>query len=209
MEIKKYKLDGSENGVVSLPEELFAKECKGADIVIYEVVKAYLANQRQGTSSVKSRSEVKGSGKKLFRQKGTGNARPGDIKTPVRRGGGRAFGPKPRDWSIKVPKKLKRLALKLALSDLVKKEGLKVIEDLKFATPSTKKAEAIIKSIGTGRKKLIIFDSSDSSLVKSFANIADVSTDRADTLYAYQVLNADNLLITESGLKKVIEVFGS
>ncbi len=209
MEIKKYKLDGSENGVVSLPDELFAKECAGADIVIYEVVKAYLANQRQGTSSVKSRSEVKGSGKKLFRQKGTGNARPGDIKTPIRRGGGRAFGPKPRDWTIKLPKKLKRLALKIALSDLVKKEGLKVIEDLKFTTPSTKEAKIIVNSIGNGRKKLVIFDSSDSALVKSFANIEDVSTDRADTLYAYQVLNADNILITESGLKKVIEVFGS
>ncbi len=209
MEIKKYKLDGSENGVVSLPEELFAKECAGADVVIYEAVKAYLANQRQGTSSVKSRSEVKGSGKKLFRQKGTGNARPGDIKTPVRRGGGRAFGPKPKDWTIKLPKKLKRLALKIALSQLVKKEGLKVIEDLKFEAPSTKKAKTIIDSVASGRKKLVIFDSSDSALVKSFANIEDVKTDRADTLYAYQVLNADNLLITESGLKKVIEVFGS
>ena len=209
MEIKKYKLDGSENGVVSLPDELFAKECAGADVVIYEVVRAYLANQRQGTSSVKGRSEVKGSGKKLFRQKGTGNARPGDIKTPVRRGGGRAFGPKPKDWSIRLPKKMKRLALKIALSDLVKKEGLKVIEDLKFTTPSTKKAKTIVDSIGNGRKKLVIFDSSDSALVKSFANIKDVSTDRADTLYAYQVLNADNILITESGLKKVIEVFGS
>jgi len=209
MEIKKYKLDGSENGVVSLPDELFAKECKGADVVIYEVVKAYLANQRQGTSSVKSRSEIKGSTKKLFRQKGTGNARSGDVKTPIRRGGGRAFGPKPKDWTIRLPKKLKRLALKLALSDLVKNEGLKVIEDLKFDAPSTKKAKTIVDSVGNGRKKLVIFDSSDASLVKSFANIEDVKTDRADTLYAYQVLNADNLLITESGLKKVIEVFGS
>ncbi len=209
MEIKKYKLDGSENGVVSLPDELFAKECDGADVVIYEVVKAYLANQRQGTSCVKGRSEVKGSRKKLFRQKGTGNARPGDIKTPIRRGGGRAFGPRPKDWTIKVPKKLKRLALKIALSDLVKKDGLMVIEDLKFDAPSTKKATGIVDSIGNGRKKLVIFDSSDSCLVKSFANIKDVKTDRADTLYAYQVLHADNLLITESGLKKVIEVFGS
>ncbi len=209
MEIKKYKLDGSENGVVSLPDELFAKECDGADVVIYEVVKAYLANQRQGTSSVKNRSEVQGSRKKLFRQKGTGNARPGDRKTPIRRGGGRAFGPQPKDWSVRVPKKLKRLALKLALSDLVKKDGLLVIEDIKFEAPSTKKAKDIVAGLGNGRKKLVIFDSSDANLVKSFSNITDVSTDRADTLYAYQVLNADNMLITESGLKKVIEVFGS
>jgi len=208
MKIKKYKLDGSENGEVSLPKTIFDKQCSNSDVVVYEVIKAYLANQRQGSASVKGRSEIRGSGKKLFRQKGTGNARPGDVKTPIRRGGGRAFGPVPKDWSSKIPKKLKRLALKLALTDIAKKKGIFVVEDLVFEKASTKAAINFLESAkAKGRKKLVIFDSSNKALVKSFTNIDGVKTDRADGLYAYEILNADNLIITESGLKKIIEVF--
>ena len=110
LEINKYSITGEEIGKVTLPESLFAVESKNPKALIYEVIKMYLANQRQGTSSTKGRSEVKGSGRKLFRQKGTGNARPGNLRTPVRVGGGVAFGPKPKNWVRTIPKKKKRLA---------------------------------------------------------------------------------------------------
>nr|MBC8385873.1 50S ribosomal protein L4 [Candidatus Cloacimonadota bacterium] len=113
LEVNKYSFDGEAIGKVNLPESLFAVESKNPKALLYEVLNMYLANQRQGTSAVQSRSEAHGSGRKLFRQKGTGNARPGNLRTPLRVGGGNAFGPKPKDWHKSIPKKKKRLALKL------------------------------------------------------------------------------------------------
>ncbi|MCF7919741.1 MAG: 50S ribosomal protein L4 [Candidatus Cloacimonetes bacterium] len=209
LKVKKYSAQGEEIGTVELPESLFNVESKGnRDALLYEVVNMYLANQRQGTASCKSRSEVKGSGRKLYRQKGTGSARPGNRRTPVRVGGGAAFGPKPQDWYRHIPKKKKRLALKLALTERAQKDQISVIEDLKLEKPDTKIARTLLEKISPERARtLVLIDGSDASIVRSFRNIPYVKSDRADGIYAYEVLRCNNLVITESALAKIVEVF--
>ena len=209
VEATKYSSKGDQIGKIQLPENIFDVEAKNPHALIYEVVKMYRANQRQGTSSVKFRSDVKGSGRKLFRQKGTGNARVGNRRTVVRVGGGNAFGPIPKDWYTPIPKKKKRLALKVALTNRARDGKVSVIEDLKFDKPSIKDAIALLGKIGLNDKKsLILIDGSDKSIVKSFSNIQGIFMDRADSVHAYEVLNCNNIVITESALKKVEEVFG-
>ncbi len=209
VEATKYSSKGDQIGKVELPENIFDVEAKNPHALIYEVVKMYRANQRQGTSAVKFRSDVKGSGRKLFRQKGTGNARVGNRRTVVRVGGGNAFGPIPKDWYTPIPKKKKRLALKVALTNRARDGKVSVIEDLKFDKPSIKEAIALLNKIGLNDKKsLILVDGSDKSIVKSFSNIQGIFMDRADCVHAYEVLNCNNVVITESALKKVEEVFG-
>lgn len=208
LEVKKYNVTGEETGTVQLPEALFDVTSNNPKAVLYEVINMYLANQRQGTSAVKTRAEVRGSGKKLFRQKGTGNARPGNLRTPVRVGGGMAFGPKPKDWYRSIPKKKKRLALKLALTERAKAGQIVVVDSLNFEKPSTKSAKALLTKIAPERSKtLVVFDGSDPALVKSFSNIEYVKTDRADGLFAYEVLNSTFLVLTEDALTKMMEVF--
>lgn len=208
LEINKYSITGEEIGKVTLPESLFAVESKNPKALIYEVIKMYLANQRQGTSSTKGRSEVKGSGRKLFRQKGTGNARPGNLRTPVRVGGGVAFGPKPKNWVRTIPKKKKRLALKLALTQRANENQVVVVESMNFDKPDTKQALQLINKIAPERsRKLVIIDGSDKAVVKSFSNIPYLEMDRADSVYAYEVLKSNFLIITEDALTKMQEVF--
>ena len=209
LEVKKYSATGEEIGTANLPESLFAVETRGnANALLYEVINMYRANQRQGTSKTKSRSEVNGSGRKLYRQKGTGSARPGNLRTPVRVGGGTAFGCVPKDWYRSIPKKKKRLALKVALTERAKLDQVIIIEDLKFEKPDTKTAIEILKKISPERAKtLILIDGSDAAIVKSFGNIPYVRSDRADGIYAYEILNCNHLVITEGSLKKIEEVF--
>ena len=213
LEAKKYSANGEEIGKIELPEALFGlnterTEENNPNILLYEVVNMYLGNQRQGTSLAKNRSAVKGSGKKLFKQKGTGNARVGNIRTGIRVGGGVAFGPVPKDWYRKIPKKKKRLALKLALSQQAKEDRVFVIESINYDKPSTKKATDLInKIIPENGKKLVVVDSSDVNVVKSFTNIDKVNMDRADGLFAYEVLNNSYMIITEDALNKMIKVF--
>lgn len=209
LEVKKYSKTGEEQGKVELPESLFNVETKGSvNALLYEVINMYLGNQRQGTSKTKGRSEVNGSGKKLYRQKGTGSARPGNRRTPVRVGGGTAFGCAPKDWYKKIPKKKKRLALKVALTERARRDQVIVIEDFDFDKPDTKTAVDILKKISPERSKtLILIDGSDASIIKSFSNIPYVKSDRADSIYAYEVLNCNHLVITEGALKKIEEVF--
>ena len=208
IEAIKFSAAGEKIGTVQLPESLFDITCKNPQALLYEVLKMYHANQRQGTSSKKNRGEVKGSSRKLFAQKGTGRARMGNIRTPVRRGGGLAFPPKPKDWSRPIPRKKKRLALKIALSMKAKTEGVFIIEDINFDKPSTKLAYNLINKILPERgKKLIVINNSDANIVKSFSNIPDVTMDRADRLFAYEVLNCKYLVFTDDALKTAQEVF--
>ena len=213
LEAKKYSANGEEIGKIELPEALFGlnterTEEKNPNALLYEVVNMYLGNQRQGTSLAKNRSAVKGSGKKLFKQKGTGNARVGNSRTGIRVGGGVAFGPVPKDWYRKIPKKKKRLALKLALSQQAKENRIFVVDSIKYDQPSTKKAKDLInKIIPEDGKKLVVVDSSDKNIVKSFSNIDKVSMDRADGLFAYEILNNRYLIITEEALQKMLKVF--
>lgn len=208
LEINKYSITGEELGKVTLPETLFAVECNNPKAVLYEVIKMYLANQRQGTSAAKGRSDVKGSGKKLFRQKGTGNARPGNVRTPVRVGGGVAFGPTPKNWVRNIPKKKKRLALKLALTQRANEKQVIVVESMNFDKPSTKKALDFIEKVAPSKsRKLVIIDGSDRNIIKSFSNIPYLEMDRADSVYAYEVMKSNFLIITEDALNKMQEVF--
>ncbi len=204
MEAIKYSKTGEEIGKVTLPEHLFDSEVNQA--VLHEIVTMYLRNQRQGTASVKGRSDVKGSTRKLYRQKGTGRARAGSVKSPVRVGGGVAFGPRPKDWYKAIPKKKKRIALKSALSS--KNEHVAVIEDIEMEKPSTREFQTILGMTNIPYKRcLFVMADNDPNLVRSVGNLKNVSSIRAEDLNAYDILNASDLLITEKALEKMIEVF--
>ncbi len=210
LKVKKYSIKGEETGEVKLPKSLFAAEANNPKALLYEVINMYLANQRHGTSSVKNRAEAHGSGRKLYRQKGTGNARAGNLRTPIRVGGGHAFGPKPKTWYKRIPKKKKRLALRIALTEKSKEKKVIVIEDLKFETADTSKAQDLLQKISDDHgKKLLLIDGNDHNIIKSFNNIPRVSMDKADSIYAYEILNTDSLILTESALKKMTEVFNN
>jgi large subunit ribosomal protein L4 len=208
IEAIRYSATGEKIGTVQLPDTLFAVTCNNPNAVLYEVINMYRANQRQGTVCKKSRSEVQGSMRKLFSQKGTGRARMGNKRTPVRRGGGLAFPPKPKDWYTSIPKQKKRLALKLALSMKAQAEGVYIIENINFNKPSTKEARELINKIfPTGGKKLLVINDSNINIVRSFTNLPDVKMDRADRLFAYEVLNCKYLILTDDALKTAQEVF--
>lgn len=206
MELAVYKTDGSKTSkMVTLSQDVFAIEPN--DHAIYLDVKQFLANQRQGTHKVKSRNEIKGSTRKLRRQKGTGFARVGDIKSPLLRGGGQVFGPKPRDYSFKVNKKVKRLARKSALSYKSKSDSILVLEDFSFETPRTKSYLEVLKNFNLDNKKsLLVLPSVDHSLVLSSRNIPRAKVALASDLNTYMILNADQLLILESSIKEVEDI---
>jgi large subunit ribosomal protein L4 len=208
IEATKFSATGEKIGTVLLPDSLFAVTCDNPEAVLYEVIKMYRANQRQGTVSKLTRAEVKGSSRKLFSQKGTGRARMGNRRTPIRRGGGMAFPPKPKDWYSPIPMKKKRLALKLALSMKAAGDSVFVIDDLNYEAPSTKTALELITKIAPERgRKLFVINDSNMNIVRSFTNIQDVNMDRADRLFAYEVLNCKYLILTTSALAKAEEVF--
>lgn len=204
MEVIKYTNNGEKIGKVSLPANLFDVEINTN--VLYEVIKLYLKNQRQGTKSVKGRSDIKGSTRKLFRQKGTGRARAGSIKSPIRVGGGVAFGPHPKNWYSKIPKKKKRIALKSALC--AKKEHVAIIEDFEFEKPSTKTANQILKNMKIQYDRcLIVVPNNSLNVIKSFHNLKNVDTIRAQDLCSYKVMRSSNLIITEKALQKLEDTF--
>lgn len=208
IEAIKFSATGEKIGTVQLPENLFAVTCNNPNALLYEVINMYRANQRQGTACKKSRGEVRGSTRKLFRQKGTGNARVGNNRTPIRNNGGRAFPPKPKDWSMPIPVKKKRLALKLALSMKAQAESVYIIEGIDFTKPSAKQARELINKIAPEKgRKLLVTNDSNVNNVKSFTNLPDVNMDRADRLFAYEVLNCKYLILTADALKKAEEVF--
>jgi large subunit ribosomal protein L4 len=153
LKINKYSIQGEETGTVTLPKSLFAVESKNPKALFYEVINTYLRNQRQGNAHVQNRADANGSGKKLFRQKGTGNARPGNLRTPLRVGGGNAFGPKTKDWYKPIPKKKKRLALKLALTERANANQVVVVESLDFDKSNTKIAKDLLSKITPERSK--------------------------------------------------------
>ena len=205
MELAVYNIDGSKTSkTVTLNQDVFAIEPN--DHAIYLDVKHYMANQRQGTHKVKSRNEVAGSTRKLRRQKGTGFARVGDVKSPTLRGGGKVFGPKPRDYSFKLNKKVKRLARKSALSYKVLSENLLVLEDFSFDEPKTKKYLEVLRNFELENKKsLLIVPELDKTMVLSSRNIPKARVAVASDLNTYMILNADRLLMLESSLRNIEE----
>ncbi len=203
MEINVLNIKGEDTGrKVELTDAVYGIEPN--DHVIYLAVKQYLANQRQGTAKSRERSEHAGSTRKLGRQKGGGGARRGDINSPVLVGGGRVFGPKPRDYSFKLNKKVKVLARKSALSYKAKESAIVVVEDFNIETPKTKEFINIAKNIKVdGKKSLFVLPDANKNVYLSARNLQRTEIIRAAALNTYKVLNADVLVITESSLKTI------
>ncbi|MFC2187162.1 50S ribosomal protein L4 [Peijinzhouia sedimentorum] len=204
MELSVIKSTGEDTGrKITLPEEIFSIDPN--DHVIYLDVKSYLANQRQGTHKAKERNEIAGSTRKIKKQKGTGTARAGSIKNPLFRGGGRIFGPVPRDYSFKVNKKTKKLARKSALSYKVKDNGLVVLEDFNFDKPSTKAYLNLLGALSlNGKKTLMVLPENNKNVVLSGRNIKDAKVTTASDINTYDLLNADFVVLSE-GSVSIIE----
>lgn len=203
MEVSVLNINGLETGrKVTLNESIFGIEPN--DHVLYLDVKQYLANQRQGTAKAKERSEVSGSTRKLGRQKGGGGARRGDINSPVLVGGGRVFGPKPRDYGFKLNKKVKALARKSALSYKAQENGIVVVEDFTMDAPKTKDFVNITKNLKVeGRKTLLLLPGVNKNVYLSARNLQGTEVMTASALNTYKVLNADVLVVTEDALKMI------
>ncbi|MCS7239749.1 MAG: 50S ribosomal protein L4 [Candidatus Bipolaricaulota bacterium] len=186
---------------VELPPEVFGVEVS-LDL-LWRAVRSYLLNQRQGTASTKDRGEVSGGGRKPWPQKHTGRARHGSIRSPLWRHGGVTFGPKPRDWDVDLPKKMRRKALACALSARAKEGQVWLIDRLDFQKPRTKEAVALLSRLGLPEKTLVVVAPEEYQVpvFKSFANIAGVECYRADLLNAYEVLEHDGILLTEAAVK--------
>jgi large subunit ribosomal protein L4 len=208
MELEVYKLSGDKTTkVVTLSDEIFG--ITPNDHAIWLDVKLILANQRQGTSKAKERREVSGSTRKIKRQKGTGTARAGDINSPLFRGGGRAFGPRPRDYEFKLNKKLRKLARKSALTYKAQENNIMILEDFKFEEAKTKNFTALLKSFNLSDKKtLLVMPDTDNNLVLSTRNLRKAKVTRAEMLNTYDILNANNLLIAESSVPIIEEILG-
>lgn len=177
------------------------------EVVMHAAVVNYLANQRQGTQSTLTRSEVRGGGRKPWKQKGTGNARQGSIRAPQWTHGGIALGPKPRDYSYSLNKKVKRLALKSALSAKAISKDLIVLDEIKLESFKTKDIVAMLTAIGATGKSLIVLPTVDTMVVKSANNISGVKTTQVNTLNVYDILNHDKLIVVVDAVKKIEEVY--
>lgn len=205
MELSVLNIKGEDTGKkVQLNDDIFGIEPN--DHVIYLAVKQYLADQRQGTHKSKERSEITGSTRKLLRQKGTGGARHGDIKSPTMRGGGRVFGPKPRDYSFKLNKKVKSLARKSALAYKAQGDAIIVVEDFNFEAPKTKEFVQLQKNLNVeGKKLLLVLPNVNKNVYLSARNVQRVEVMTASALNTYKVMDANVLVVTESALQLVDE----
>ncbi|KIL52341.1 50S ribosomal protein L4 [Jeotgalibacillus soli] len=199
-----YKQDGSQAGEIELNESIFGIEPNNA--VMFEAVVMQRASLRQGSHKVKNRSEVRGGGRKPWRQKGTGRARQGSIRSPQWRGGGAVFGPTPRSYSYKLPKKVRRLAIKSALSSKVVEENILVLEALSFETPKTKEFAAVLKNLSVDKKVLVVTDGLDENIALSGRNIPGVTIVSANGVNVLDVLGHDKLIMTKAAVQKVEEV---
>lgn len=208
MELRVYKIDGSETAkTVTLNDRIFNVEPN--DHAIWLDVKQYLANQRQGTHNTLERSTVSGSTRKLKRQKGTGGARAGSIKSPTIRGGATVFGPHPRDYGFKLNKKVKRLARFSAFTYKQQEGCITVVEDFTFNAPKTKEYKAMLKNLNLeGKKTLLLLPENDRNVYLSGRNLQRTDIMRAIEANTYHVLNANNLIICESSLKELEKMLG-
>ena len=203
--VKVYNMQAEEVKQINLPDDLFAVEENIP--LIHEVVVAYNANQRQGTKSTLTRSEVRGHAKKPWRQKGTGHARQGSSKGPQWRGGGIVFAPKPRDYSKKVNKQKKRYALLSALSSKLRDGQVTVLDSFSFAEPKTKQAKAFVDAFKFNGSVLVVNDKNDKNVKLSTANIPTLSVEEAANLNAYEVLANRNVVLTEAAIKQIEEAY--
>lgn len=209
MELSVYKIDGSTSGrSITLNDAIYSIEPN--DTVIYEAVRSYMANQRQGTAKIKGRSEVRGGGKKAFRQKGTGGARRGSMRSPLLKGGGKVHGPQPRDYYVEMNKKQKQLARKSALSYKAKDNAIMVVEDFNFDIPKTKKFIDILSALKIeGKKVLLLTGGKQENVYKSGRNLPKIDILEANKPSTYEILHADVLLIQESAVSEIEKTFNT
>ncbi len=198
--------DGKEINTLSLDEKIFSDKILSSSV--YQVICGYRANQRKGLASTKTRGEVSGGGKKPWKQKGTGRARVGSIRSPLWRHGGVIFGPHPRDFSYKIPARMKNLALKFALSEKVKENNLIVLDALNLENPRSKDFVKILLALNAGPKAksvLFVTDRMEDSLKKASANVDFVQVERASNIHTFEVLKARKLVITQDGLNELVK----
>ena len=209
MELKVYNINGSETGrTITLDDSIFAIEPN--QHALYLDVKQYLADQRQGTHKSKERSEVSGSTRKLKRQKGTGGARSGDINSPVFVGGGRVFGPKPRDYRFKLNVKVKRLARRSALSTKVAENNMMVVENFTMQEPKTKEMIKILNNLKVNDKKsLFVMENQNNCVFLSARNLKNVKVVNVSQLNTYDILNATNLVVSEGSIAEISRVLAT
>lgn len=200
-----FDMAGNKKGEVELSEAIFGQEVNTS--VLHSVVRAYLLNQRQGTQSTKTRAEVSGGGKKPWRQKGTGRARQGSTRSPQWTHGGIALGPKPRTWRISINKKVKRIAMKSALSSKVLDNEIIVVDKISTGEYKTKKIAEMLKALGADRKALIVLPTADKMTVGSAHNIEGVKTAIPGTLNVYDILKYDKFIVDAEALKVIEEVY--
>ncbi|MCZ0718055.1 50S ribosomal protein L4 [Aerococcus kribbianus] len=202
--VKLFKQDGSENGQIELNDDVFAIEPN--EHAVYDVIVQQRASLRQGTHSVKNRSAVRGGGRKPWRQKGTGRARQGSIRSPQWVGGGRAFGPTPRSYTYKLPRKVRRLALRSVLSEKVANENLVVVDALSFDAPKTKAFQEVLANLNVDTKVLVVIDKDNENAELSARNIANVTLVDENNVNVLDLVNNEKVIITQSALSKVEEV---
>ena len=200
-----FDMTGKETGTMELADSVFGIEPNA--VVMHAAVVNYLANQRQGTQSTLTRAEVRGGGKKPWRQKGTGHARQGSTRAPQWTHGGIALGPKPRDYSNALPKKVRRLALKSAFSAKVAAGDMLVLESLSLETYRTKAIAEMLRALGAEKKVLLVLPENDQVLVRSARNIPGVKTAQVSTLNTYDVINADKFIVVKDAVARIEEVY--
>lgn len=200
-----YNMEGKQVGDIELSENIFGAEVNKE--VLHQVVVNYLANQRQGTQSTKTRSEVSGGGKKPYKQKGTGRARQGSTRATQWIKGGIALGPKPRTYKYSVPKKIKRIAIKSALSSKVASNEILVLDTLEMTEIKTKKMIEVLENLKVDTKTLIVLPEKNENVEKSARNIPNIKLTKVNTLNVYDILNCDKFIITKDAVAKVEEVY--
>ncbi len=203
--ISVFDMTGKEVSSMELSETVFG--IKPNPVVMHQAVVTYLANQRQGTQSTLTRTEVKGGGRKPWRQKGTGHARQGSIRAPQWTHGGVALGPKPRSYTLALNKKVKRLALKSAFSSKVLDNAMIVVDKIETGEFKTKAMVAMLKALGAAKKALVVLPAVDEKVVRSLANIPGVKTAYVNTLNVYDILNCDSFIVAQDAVAKIEEVY--
>ena len=206
MKIAVYDMAGAALRQIEISDAVFAQPANEA--VVHQALVAQLANSRQGTSSTKTRSEVAGSTKKLYRQKGTGRARAGSSKSGTRRGGGILFGPRPRDYSLALPKKMRRQAIRCVLSSKALDGAMLVLDEIKFDAPATKQMHGVLKALKVQKTAIIALEGANENVVKSARNLEGIITMPARQLNVADMLSHQNLVITEAALREIEELWG-
>jgi large subunit ribosomal protein L4 len=203
--VEVYNVQGEQVGELELSPEIFEAEVN--EKLLFDVVQMLLAARRRGTASTKTRAEVRGGGRKPWRQKGTGRARHGSIRSPIWTGGGITFGPSPRKYRYLLPKKMRRAALRSALTSRLADKGITVLNELKLTAPKTKEIVQILNNLGLGGSVLLVTGEADSNIYKSARNIPGVDTAVAGMLNVLDILNHDALLLTKDAVARIEEVF--